>query len=138
MKSFTLEANLKLLSLNRAFIYLRNGSRCRSKDYNEFSLAISRLMFSRRSDFLPFDSYFDYKLHEIHAELEIYTDELYTKEGKLNKKSGDIGNMEKCLTDCVLVGNIDDAAIVKWSLSKSYRPLKGFKLSLQIVDRIPS
>ena len=135
MREFTLEADLRLLSINKAFITLRNGSRARSKDYSEFALSICKLISNKRSCFKSFDDFFDYKTHELHAELFQYTNELYTKDGRLSKTSGDIGNMEKCLTDCILIGKIDDSAIVKWSLNKQYRDTVGFKVIFTIVDR---
>jgi hypothetical protein len=135
MREFTLEADIKLLSINKAFITLRNGSRCRSKDYTIFNSAISKLLGTKRKEFVSFNDTFDPFKHEIHAELYQYTDELYTKDGRISQKSGDLGNMEKCLTDCVLVGKIDDSAIVKWEMRKLFRDVKGFKLILKIIVR---
>lgn len=132
---FTLEADIKLLSINQAFIVLRNGTRCRSKEYLIFANAIGRLLNLKRAEFLAFNNYFDPFKHEIHAELIQYTDDLYTKDGRISQKSGDLGNMEKCITDCILIGKIDDSAITNWTLKKLYRPLKGFKISLKIVVR---
>lgn len=132
---FTLEADIKLLSINQAFIVLRNGTRCRSKDYLVFANSIGRLLNSKRTEFLAFNNYFDPFKHEIHAELIQYTDDLYTKDGRISQKSGDLGNMEKCITDCILVDKIDDSAITNWNLKKLYNPLKGFKISLKIVVR---
>jgi hypothetical protein len=133
---FTLEADIKLLSVNQAFITLKNGIRCRSKDYLIFSSAISRLLSLKKNEFTEFNNYFDPFKHEIHANLIQYTDELYTKDGRISQKSGDIGNMEKCITDCVLIGKIDDSAITKWNLQKLYRNKKGFLISFQIVNRV--
>ena len=135
MREFTLEADIKLLSINKAFITLRNGSRGRSKDYTIFNAAISRVLGAKRADFAAFNNTFCPYKHEIHAELYQYTDELYTKDGRISQKSGDIGNMEKCITDCVLVGKIDDSAITLWVLRKEFRVKKGFKVKFVIVDR---
>lgn len=132
---FTLQANIKLLTINRAFITLRNGTRCRSKEYTAFASVIGKLLNENRKSFLAFDNSFDPYKHEIHAELTQYTDDLYTKDGRINQKSGDLGNVEKCLTDCVLVGKIDDSAITSWSLKKLYREEKGFHLTMRIVPR---
>lgn len=132
---FILEADIKLLSINEAFSTLRNGRRVRSEAYHKFSACISRLMFNKRNEFFKFNKSFDYKKHEIHAELIYYTDKLYTQDGRISQKSGDLGNVEKCLTDCVLVNEIDDACIVLWSLQKKARDKNGFYLKLEIVDR---
>ena len=134
MDQFILEANIKLLSINQAFIVLRNGTRCRSKEYMIFASAIGRLLKDNRASFLAFDNFFDPFKHEIHAELIQYTNDLYTKDGRISQKSGDLGNVEKCLTDCVLVGKIDDSAITSWSLKKLYREEKGFHLTMRIVE----
>lgn len=132
---FTLSANLKLLSINKAFITLRNGVRARSPDYQIFAMQIHKLMMLKRHEFKAFDDHFDYFKHEIHAELTQYTDSLYTADGRLSKASGDLGNMEKCLTDCVLIGKVDDSCITKWTLQKLHSAQKGFSLSLKIIDR---
>ena len=132
---FTLSADIKLLSVNQAFITLRNGVRCRSKDYLIFSSAISRLLSSKKDEFIIFNNYFDPYKHKIHAHLIQYTDDLYTKDGRISQKSGDVGNMEKCITDCILIGSVDDSAITKWVLEKEYRDVKGFKISYVIIDR---
>ena len=132
---FELSANIKLLSMNKAFITLKNGVRCRSKDYMIFSAAISRLLNENKKSFLDFNAYFDPFKHKIHAHLIQYTDELYTKDGRISQKSGDVGNMEKCITDCILVGSIDDSAITKWVLEKQYRDIKGFFVSFHILDK---
>ena len=136
MDIFILEADIKLLSVNQAFIVLRNGARCRSKEYLIFANSIGRLLNLKRTEFLAFNNHFDPFKHEIHAELIQYTDDLYTKDGRISQKSGDLGNMEKCITDCVLVNKIDDSAITSWSLKKIYSPLKGFKISFKIIDRV--
>ena len=133
--TFTLSANIKLLSLNKAFVTLRNGVRCRSKEYLIFSASIYRLLNQHKKEFLLFDNYFDPYKHKIHAHLIQYTDELYTKDGRLSKKSGDAGNMEKCITDCILVGKIDDAYITQWLIDKQYRDIKGFTISFTILER---
>ena len=133
--TFTLEANVKLLTVNQAFIVLRNGTRCRSKEYLLFSSAIGKLLNTKRAEFIAFNNFFDPFKHEIHAELIQYTDDLYTKDGRISQKSGDLGNVEKCLTDCVLVGKIDDSAITSWSLKKLYREEKGFYLKMEILNR---
>ena len=135
MKSFSLKADMRLLSINKAFIYLRNGSRCRSKEYNVFSLAISKLMLAKREEFKAFNDSFNSKLHEIHAELVFYTDNLYTLDKKLSQKSGDLGNMEKCLSDCILIGSIDDSFITKWTMKKLYSETPSFEITYNIIER---
>ncbi|MEY3881725.1 MAG: hypothetical protein RIQ94_2521 [Pseudomonadota bacterium] len=135
MREFHLAADIKLLSINQAFIVLRNGTRCRSKEYTFFSSRINQLLLLKRNEFKLFNEFFNPKLHEVHAELTQYTDELYTKDGRISKNSGDLGNCEKCLTDCVLIGTIDDAMITSWSMRKIYRDVKGFEVCYRIVDR---
>jgi hypothetical protein len=135
MREFTLEADIKLLSINKAFITLRNGSRCRSKDYTIFNAAISKLLGIKRKEFVSFNDTFDPFKHEIHAELYQYTDELHTKDGRISQKSGDLGNMEKCITDCILVGKVDDSSITSWLLKKEFRETKGFLIRFTIIDR---
>jgi hypothetical protein len=132
---FTLSANIKLLSVNKAFVTLRNGVRCRSKDYMIFSTEISRLLNENKKSFLDFNAHFDPYKHKIHAHLIQFTDELYTKDGRISQKSGDVGNMEKCITDCILVGSIDDSAITRWVLEKEYRAIKGFKISFAELEK---
>jgi Holliday junction resolvase RusA-like endonuclease len=132
---FTLQAEVKLLTINKAFITLRSGSRVRSKDYVNFSKAIASILKLKTIEFSNFNKYFDYSKHQIHAELIYYTPSIFTKDGKISKSSGDIGNMEKCLTDCVLIGSIDDSCITRWILEKKYAEKHSFKLSLEIVDR---
>jgi hypothetical protein len=135
MREFHLAADIKLLSINQAFIVLRNGTRCRSKEYTYFSSRINQLLLSKRHEFKLFNEFFNPKLHEVHAELTQYTDDLYTKDGRISKNSGDLGNCEKCLTDCVLIGAIDDAMITIWAMRKIYRDIKGFEVCYRIVDR---
>jgi hypothetical protein len=135
MMTFTLKADIPLLSINKAYITLKNGRRCRSKEYNVFSCSISRLLNANRAAFIAFDNYFDPYKHEVYASLIFYTDELFTKDGKISQKSGDLGNVEKCITDCVLVGKVDDSYITSWSLVKRYRAIKGFDLTFIIADR---
>jgi hypothetical protein len=135
MREFHLAADIKLLSINRAFIVSRNGTRCRSKEYTYFSSRINQLLLLKRHEFKLFNEFFNPKLHEIHAELTQYTDDLYTKDGRISKNSGDLGNCEKCLTDCVLIGFIDDAMITSWAMRKIYRDVKGFEVCYRIVDR---
>jgi len=136
MQTFTLVLNMPLLTLNKAFSTLRNGSRVKSQDYKAFSKTISRIMSFRRSEFKAFDSFYDYKKHEIHAELIYYTPDLYTKDGRISKTSGDVPNMEKCLTDSIFEKtNINDACITDWHLLKRYHPSFKFSLTLTIVER---
>lgn len=135
MREFKLSADIKLLSINQAFIVLRNGTRCRSKEYTYFSSRINQLLLLKRHEFKLFNEFFNPKLHEVHAELVQYTNDLYTKDGRISKNSGDLGNCEKCLTDCILISAIDDAMITKWDTRKVYRETKGFEVCYRIVDR---
>lgn len=132
---FTLSANIKLLSVNKAFVTLRNGVRCRSKDYLTFSCAIGRLLNQNRKSFLEFNDYFDPYKHEVHGSLIYYTNDLFTKDGRISQKSGDLGNFEKCLTDCVLIGKVDDSSITRWFMEKKEREIKGFEVSYKIIER---
>lgn len=135
MRELIIESDIKLLSLNKAFVALRNGRRIRSKEYTKFSLDISRLVLQKRDELKAFNDSFNSKLHEIHAELIFYTNSLYTKDGKLSRKSGDLGNCEKCLTDCILIGSVDDSFITKWVMEKRYSESPKFKVTYKIIDR---
>lgn len=135
---FHLYAPIKLISLNHAFVTLRNGRRCRSKNYVKFAKEISSLMSTRTDHFKAFNDYFNPLKHEVHGYLEFYT-ELYTKKGTISKNSSDIDNVSKPLLDNVLTDVIDDSQLVSYTVKKiqSYTPNKaGFFLRLEIVDRV--
>ena len=134
MNKFIFCYPIKLLSLNHSFITLRNGKRCRSKEYKDFAKEIF-VVVNRNVDFKKFDNLFCYKNHELHAELTFYTPDLYTKAGKLSKKSCDIDNVIKPLFDNILIGKIDDSAITQLVVKKLYDIEYSFSLVLEIVDR---
>ena len=135
MRELIIKADIKLLSLNKAFVALRNGRRIRSKEYTKFSNEIKKVKSIYAINFKAFELTFNPKKHEIHAELIYITPELYTKAGTISRNSGDLGNCEKCLTDCILDGAIDDCFITKWDMQKVYGKEYGFWMSLKIVDR---
>lgn len=80
------------------------------------------------------ESYDPYK-HEVRAYLEYRTPDLYTKDGRISKNSGDMANMEKPLVDNVMRGPVDDSAIVEWEMRKKYSDKYSFLLILSICDR---
>jgi hypothetical protein len=133
MKSFNIVAPIKLLSLNNAFVTLRNGRRCRSKSYVEFTKKINAIMISKAKEFQEFNEAFNPKEHELHAHLIFFTPDLYTKAGTINKKSSDLGNLEKCLIDNVLTGTIEDSSITFWIMQKRYAADYAFLLNLKIM-----
>ena len=135
MKTFTIEAEIKLMSLNQAFVALRNGRRVRSKQYVKFASEISELMKPLKTSYKAFEAHFEPKKHEIHATLLYYTPDLYTKLKTISKNSMDLGNCEKTLVDNIMIGKIDDSCIVNWSMKKLYAPKYSFSLTLEIVDR---
>lgn len=132
---FQLSAPIKLMTLNQAFITLPNGRRCRSKEYTKFAQTIANLLMTKQREFREFEDSFDEKKHALHAKIVFYTPDLFTKKGTINKKSTDTGNVEKCLLDNVLVGKIDDSAIVKLEIEKLYGDMHLFILDLNIVSR---
>lgn len=133
MKSFNIIAPIKLLSLNNAFVTLRNGRRCRSRSYVEFTKKIKDIMSNKAKEFEEFNKSFNPKEHELHAHLIFYTPDLYTKTGTINKKSSDLGNLEKCLIDNILTGAIEDSSITFWIMQKRYAPEYAFLLNLKIM-----
>lgn len=135
MREITIEANLKLLSLNKAFVSLKNGRRIRSKEYVKFANEVKVVMAKYRYIFKLFNDTFDPKLHELHGFLTYSTPELYTKTGTISKNSGDLANMEKCLVDNVLTGSVDDSAIVSWEFRKIYSEAYSFSLTFKIIER---
>lgn len=135
MITFTISAPIKLLSLNSAFATLRGGRRVRSERYKEFAKELSKIMKDKAEEFKLFNEAYSPTENEIHAHLVFNTPDLYTKDGRISKKSSDLGNLEKCLTDSVLTGLIDDAEIVMWILRKKYAPSYSFTLQLKIMPR---
>jgi hypothetical protein len=135
MKEFILTAPIKLLSINAAFVVLKNGRRIRSKAYVAFAKEISLLMRTRRIDFEAWEKNFNPKFHEIHAILIYGTPELLTKDGRISQKSVDIANCEKCLIDNVLIKTIDDSQITQWRMKKIYSEKFSFYLRFEIKDR---
>lgn len=136
MQIFTLSGNLKLLSLNAAFITLRNGRRARSKEYAQFARSLAVLMIGRERDLIMFNEAYNPKIHEIHACLKFWTPDLYTRVGTISKNSLDVGNVEKCIMDNVLTGKIDDSAITSLKVQKFHGADHCFELSLSIVLRV--
>ena len=135
---FHLYAPIKLISLNHAFVTLRNGRRCRSKNYVKFAKEIKALMETRVDHFKAFNDYYDPFRHELHGYLEFYT-ELYTKKNAISKNSSDIDNISKPLLDNVLTGKIDDSQLVSYTVKKIQSQLDGktgFFLRLEIKDRL--
>ena len=135
MRELIIKADIKLLSLNKAFVALRNGRRIRSKEYTKFSNEIKKLKSIYAINLKAFELTFNPKKHEIHAELTYITPELYTKAGPISRNSGDLANMEKCLTDCILDGAIDDCFITQWEMRKVFGKEHGFLVTFKIIDR---
>jgi len=133
---FQFIAKIKLLTLNQAFITLPNGRRCRSKEYTKFAQSVANKLMGRKMDLQAFNDSFNPKIHEIHARLVFWTPDLYTKAGMISKNSMDVGNVEKCLLDNVLTGDIDDSAITKLEIQKLYGADHSFNLELNIVERV--
>jgi Holliday junction resolvase RusA-like endonuclease len=137
MNQFQLYAKIRLMSLNHAFATLRNGRRIKTRQYNEFQKKIKMLMDQRKESWNAFNERFDPLKHEIHAHLEFITPELYTKAGTISMRSGDIGNLEKVLMDCIMTNKIDDSQITQFVMRKVYGEEFAFFLDLRIVERQP-
>lgn len=132
---FKISAPIKLLSLNKAFITLPNGRRCRSKEYVQFTREINTLVRLNKKKLDLFEDKFNPKIHALKAELIFYTPNLYTKAGTISKNSGDAANMEKCLIDNILTGKIDDSQILIWNIQKTSAEDYAFSLELEIILR---
>jgi Holliday junction resolvase RusA-like endonuclease len=137
MNQFQLYAKIRLMSLNHAFATLRNGRRIKTRQYNEFQKKIKMLMEQRQESWNAFNERFEPSRHEIHAHLEFITPELYTKAGTISMRSGDVGNLEKVLMDCIMTGKINDSQITQFVLRKVYGEEFAFFLDLRIVERQP-
>ena len=135
MITFTLSAPLKLMSLNQAFSTLRNGRRVKSKEYVLFEKEIKTLMSARIADFKAFNDAYSPSNNEIHVHLLINTPNLYTKDGRISERSGDIDNSVKTLFDNVFVGDIDDSQVTYLLVRKKYATVYSFTLQLKIANR---
>ena len=131
---FKIASKIKLLSINAAYTTLRNGKRRRSNEYKTFAIKIRNIMLFNKKQFMEFDDYFNPKKHFIHGQLIFYTPTFYTARGAISKKSGDLGNVEKCLTDNVLTRKVDDSAIVVWAMEKRPSDVYAFEYTLTIKD----
>jgi Holliday junction resolvase RusA-like endonuclease len=135
MNQFQIYAKIRLMSLNHAFASLKNGRRIKTRKYAEFQKKIKTLMDHQKNNWNAFNERFEPSKHQIHAHLEFITPELYTKAGTISMRSGDIGNLEKVLMDCVMTGKIDDSQIVQFVMRKVYGEEFAFFLDLRIVER---
>jgi Holliday junction resolvase RusA-like endonuclease len=135
MKTFKLSADIKLISVNAAFVVMRNGMRCRSKAYCEFAKRIKQLMRSRKSEFEAFESGFLVKYHALSLKLIYRSQRFLTKDNRISRNSGDLDNVAKCLLDNVLCGKIDDSYVVKLDMTKEYGEVDGFELEISIIER---
>jgi len=134
---FVLESQIKLLSVNEAYATIKSGRRIKSNEYKNFTTTILMLMRSHRNAYRAFELAFNPKVHEIFATLERGTPAFYTNAGTISRISGDVPNYEKCLTDCVMIGQIDDSAITEWRMRKFPAPKHCFRLTLEIRERPP-
>lgn len=138
--TFILEANMRLLSLNQAFATIqrgpRRGIRIKSKDYVNFKKEINKIMLGRAKEFKQFNDSYNPFTDEVFCTIEIFTPDLFTKQGTISKLSGDVSNYEKALIDTVMVGSLDDSAITRMLISKQLAEKHGFKLTLEIKKRI--
>lgn len=140
--TFILEANMRLLSLNQAFATIqrgpRRGIRIKSKKYVIFKKAIKDILTARKKEFEDFNNSYNPFNDEIFCTLEIFTPDLFTKDGRISKNSLDCGNAEKVVMDSVLIGKIDDSQLTRILISKQLSEKHGFRLTLEIKKRLVS
>lgn len=134
MRELFLFFEFKPLTINQAFITLRNGRRAKSKVYTQFQSQVQRVI--NQNTLKLFASEFDSSKHELHLDLIIYLKEFYTKKNIISKKSGDLMNFEKVITDIVFKNlPIDDSFITTANLSKNYGDKDCFCYRLEIRER---
>lgn len=136
MKTFKLSADIKLISVNAAFVVMRNGLRCRSKAYCEFTKRIKQLMRSRKSEFEAFESQFLVNHHALSIKLVYRAQKFLTKDNRISQNSGDLDNVAKCLLDNILIGKIDDSAITQLNMTKEFGEIDNFELEISIIERV--
>lgn len=123
------------MSINQAFVLLRNGRRVRSPAYQVFARRVLILLQLNKRGVSEFESSFDGNIHAIRGTLRIGVKNMLTKKSTISEKSGDLDNCVKCLVDNVMVGKIDDSQITEWHLYKYENNVDCFELTLEIYKR---
>lgn len=133
-KLLTLFFQFKPLSLNRAYKNLPGRGRVKTNEYKTYQTTLeSKLNLNALS---CFSRVFDPKKHEIHLNMIVYLKDLYTKDGRISKLSGDCGNLEKITNDVIFKKlGLDDSQITKIMISKNKGERDCFYYSLEIVNR---
>lgn len=133
-KNITLFFDFKPLTVNQAYITLRNGRRCKSQAYNAFKKRVlSGLV---KEDIEAFSKSFDASRHELYLDMIIYLSGFSTKDGAISKKGGDLMNFEKVITDILFpYMGLDDAFITSANLSKNFGTKDCFIYLLTIKER---
>lgn len=135
MKELTLFFNFKPISLNHAFITLRNGRRAKSSGYVKYQRLLEKELLNTNT-LDSFSSIFDPKKHQLKLDMIIYLKDMYTKQNILSKKAGDIMNLEKVTTDIIFKRlKLDDAFITQANISKNVGQRDCFMYRLEIVAR---
>lgn len=133
-KNITLFFDFKPLTVNQAYITLRNGRRCKSQAYNAFKKRVlSGLM---KDEIMEFSKSFDAGRHELYLDMIVYLSGFSTKDGVISKKGGDLMNFEKVITDIIFpYMGLDDAFITSANLSKNFGTKDCFIYLLTIKER---
>lgn len=131
-----IELPIKPISLNQCFVQIK-GRRVPSKTYTSFKKTFNEHIIKFIPSIIEFFDFYDEKTHEIHAEIDYFTPDLYTKNKTISKNSSDLGNVEKALNDLIfkLQNKADDSAITSLKLRKLYANSHKVIIKYQIVTR---
>lgn len=124
----------KPLTLNQAFITLRNGRRARSSKYELFKKTIEKRL--NLIELEDFSDTFNQSKHALKMTMIVYLKDLYTKKGTISQKSGDIDNFTKCINDIIFKNtNLDDSYITELHISKNQGDKDCFLLTYEIISK---
>lgn len=115
---------IKAISLNNATAVLQNGRRVSSKKYNFFRKDVRVILEDQLPKLHKFAQWYEIDKHAIEATYYFGLTDLFTKAGRINKKSLDCSNIVKCLEDIVFAqlnkynSGIDDGLVVDLPVRK--------------------
>lgn len=133
-KLLTLFFALKPLSLNKAYKNLPGVGRAKTNDYKQYQKALESKL--NQNALSCFSSAYDPKKHHIVLNMIVYLKDLYTKDNRISRLSGDCGNLEKVTTDIIFKKlGLDDSQITQVMISKNKGERDCFYYSLEIKNR---